>query len=141
MCKADVKPRRYGKGKNKKMTIATIKSIFIGVGGSLILAVFCSTFIAIDKILFILPLFIAFNGAMTGYRLVDVLKNRILNVSLFSFVLGVGGGALTFVAVNFAISFVGSAFSLNITDLFVYMAVSGITSYLGAKLAVRYFNL
>ncbi|MCD4675541.1 MAG: hypothetical protein K8S18_06025 [Desulfobacula sp.] len=127
------------------MTIAAVKSIFIGVGGSLILAVFCSTFIAIDKILFILPVFIAFNGAMTGYRLVEVLKTSIMNIPVFSFVLGVGTGAFTFVAVNFTINFAGlfmrNAMPLNITDLFIYMAVSGITSYLGAKLAVRYLNL
>jgi len=131
------------------MTIAAIKSIFIGVGGSIILAVFCSTFIAIDKILFILPVFIAFNGAMTGYRMVEVLKTGIINIPLFSFVLGAGGGALTFVAVNFTVNyamhFTGSSmeniFLLSIIDLFIYMAVSGITSYLGAKLAVRYFNL
>ena len=131
------------------MTIATLKSIFIGVGGSMILAVFCSTFIAMDKILFILPVFIAFNGAMTGYRMVEVMKTRIMNIPLFSFVLGIGGGALTFVAVNFALNFamqstwslMGNTILLNITDLFIYMAVSGITSYLGAKLAVRYFNL
>ncbi|MCK5162735.1 MAG: hypothetical protein KAQ72_03410 [Desulfobacula sp.] len=127
------------------MTIAAVKSIFIGVGGSLILALFCSTFIAMDKILFILPLFIAFNGAMTGYRLVEALKTSIVNIPVFSFVLGVGTGALTFVAVNVAINFAGpfmrNAMALNIIDLFIYMAVSGITSYLGAKLAVRYFNL
>jgi len=111
----------------------------------MILAVFCSTFIAMDKILFILPVFIAFNGAMTGYRLVEVLKTRIMNIPLFSFVLGIGGGALTFVAVSFTINFVGPLMGntvfLNITDLLIYMTVSGITSYLGAKLAVRYFNL
>ena len=123
------------------MTIAAVKSIFIGVGGSLILAVFCSTFIALDKILFIIPLFIAFNGALTGYRLVEVLKNSIFNIPLFSFVLGIGGGALTFVAINFMGAFIKNIFLLNITDLVIYMAVSGITSYLGAKLAVRYFNL
>jgi len=131
------------------MTIATLKSILIGVGGSMILAVFCSTFIAMDKILFILPVFIAFNGAMTGYRLVEVLKTRIMNIPFFSFVLGIGAGALTFVAVNFALNYamhstwslMGNTVLLNITDLFIYMTVSGITSYLGAKLAVRYFNL
>ncbi|MCP4670596.1 MAG: hypothetical protein GY857_04765 [Desulfobacula sp.] len=123
------------------MTIAAIKSVFIGVGGSLILAVFCSTFIAMDKILFIMPLFIAFNGAMTGYRLVEILKNSIMNIPVFSLVLGVGCGALTFVAVNFAGSFIKDVFLLNIYDLLIYMAVSGVTSYLGAKLAVRYFNL
>ncbi len=127
------------------MTIASLKSIFIGVGGSLVLAVFCSTFIAIEKILFVLPLFIGFNGAITGYRLVEVLKERISNIPLFSVILGVGTGALTFVAINlamnFAGSYMGSIIFLNIYDLFIYMAVSGVTSYLGAKLAVRYFNL
>lgn len=127
------------------MTIASLKSIFIGVGGSLVLAVFCSTFIAIEKILFVLPLFIGFNGAITGYRLVEVLKERISNIPLFSVVLGVGTGALTFAAINLAMNFAGSYMGsivfLNIYDLFIYMAVSGVTSYLGAKLAVRYFNL
>ena len=134
-------------GKRKNMTIAAVKSIFVGVGGSLILAVFCLTFIDIDKILFIMPLFIAFNGAMTGYRLVEVLKNQIKSVPVFSLVLGIGCGALTFVAVNFAGSFIKNGFFLNdvlllnIYDLLIYMAVSGFTTYLGAKLAVRYFNL
>ena len=126
------------------MTPSALKAIVIGVGGSLVLALFCSTFIALDKILFILPLFIGFNGAMTGYKLVEVLKTRIVNVFVFSSVLGAGAGALTFVAVNIALKFAGpfmGKYSLNMFDLFVYMAVSGLTSYLGAKLAVRYFNL
>ncbi len=133
--------------KKTNMTITAVKSIFVGAGGSLILAAFCSTFIEIDKILFIMPLFIAFNGAMTGFRLVEVLKNEIRNVPLFSFVLGSGCGALTFVAVNFAGSFMKNSFLpngillLNISDLIIYVVVSGVTSYLGAKLAVRYFNL
>lgn len=123
------------------MTLAALKSIAVGIGGSLILALFCSTFITIDKILFIMPFFIAFSGAMTGYRLVEVLKRRISSIPTFSFVLGVGGGAATFVIVNFTGAVVQNPFSLTVFDLFVYMIVSGITSYLGAKLAVRYFNL
>ena len=123
------------------MTIAALKSIGAGMGGSLILALFCSTFMTIDKILFAMPFFIAFNGAMTGYRLVEVLKQRIVSIPVFSFVLGLGGGAATFVIVNFTGSVIQNSFSLTLFDLFVYMGVSGITSYLGAKLAVRYFNL
>ncbi|WP_300455386.1 hypothetical protein [Desulfobacula sp.] len=122
------------------MTISALKSMIEGIGGSLILALFCSTFMGLDKILFILPVFIAFNGAMTGYRLVEVLKKKISNAPLFSFVLGIGGGAATFAIVNLIGSVVGKPFSLTLYDLFVYMAVSGMTSYLGAKLAVRYFN-
>ncbi|WP_022668009.1 hypothetical protein [Desulfospira joergensenii] len=124
------------------MTISALKSVCIGVGGSLILAAFCSTFITMEKIFFIMPLFVAFNGAMTGYRLVEALTDRIHNTGLFSFVLGIGGGALTFVAVNAAGSLLpGGWFALGVLDLFVYMIVSGVTSYLGAKLAVRYFKL
>ena len=123
------------------MTIASLKSIFIGVGGSLVLAAFCLTFITLEKIIFIMPLFLAFNGAMTGYKIVEALKSKIKNISLFSFVLGIGGGTLTFVIVNFAGSFIKTGLLLNIYDLLIYMAVSGLTSYLGAKLAVRYFNL
>lgn len=123
------------------MTITALKSIFAGIGGSLVLAVFCSTFIAIDHLLFILPFFIAFSGAMTGYRLVETLKTKIFNIPVFSSVLGIGGGAVTFVIVNFTGSVVQDPFSLTLYDLLIYMAVSGTTSYLGAKLAVRYFNL
>lgn len=123
------------------MTISALKSIFAGIGGSLLLAGFCTTFLPMGKVLFILPLFIAFNGAMTGYRLVEVMKSRIASIPVFTFILGVGGGAVTFTLVNFAGSMVQEPFSLTLIDLFVYMAVSGITSYLGAKLAVRYFNL
>lgn len=135
------------------MTITAIKSIFIGVGGSLVLAIFCSTFLDLEKVLFIMPMFIAFNGAMTGYKLVEVLKNQIKNIPVFSLVLGIGCGALTFVIINCAGSFIKSGdllnngflyhdgLLLNINDLLIYMTVSGVTSYLGAKLAVRYFNL
>ncbi len=123
------------------MTLSAIKSIAAGIGGTLVLALFCSTFIAIDKVLFILPFFIAFNGAMTGYKVVEVLTDRITSIPVFSIVLGVGGGAATFVIVGFIGEVVQNPFSLTLTDLFIYMSVSGITSYLGAKLAVRYFNL
>lgn len=123
------------------MTISAVKSVFGGVGGSLLLSVFCLTFLTLEKVLFILPFFIAFNGAMTGYRMVEVLKDEILNTPLFSFILGIGGGALTFVAVKYAGSFMPDPFSLALSDLLIYMTISGITSYLGARLAVRYFNL
>jgi hypothetical protein len=123
------------------MTIASLKSLLIGVGGSLLLAAFCSTFITTEKVMFLMPLFVAFNGAVTGYKVVETLKNRIMNIPLFSFILGVGSGAITFVAVNFAGSLIKIGLMFDIYDLLIYIVVSGITSYLGAKLAVRYFNL
>ena len=123
------------------MTKEAVKSILAGLGGTLILALFCTTFIAIEKVLFIMPLFIAFNGAMTGYRVVDVMRERIRNTGLFSLVMGVGGGAATFFVVNLTGHMMNNPFGLTFTDLSVYVGVSGVTSYLGARLASKYFNL
>ncbi|MCK5837592.1 MAG: hypothetical protein KAH09_10030 [Desulfobacula sp.] len=123
------------------MTVSALKSVFAGIGGSLLLVGFCSTFLPMDKTLFFLPFFIAFNSAMAGYRLVEVLKNKIFNIPVFSSVLGVGGGGVTFTIVNFAGTVLQESVPLSMVDLLIYMTVSGITSYLGAKLAVRYFNL
>lgn len=123
------------------MTITALKSVFIGAGGTLILAVFCSTFLTIEKVLFITPAFLAFNGALTGFRLVELLKNDIHNIPLFSTVLGIGCGALVFIAVNLAGTFVKTGIYLSVYDVLIYICVSGVMSYLGAKLAARYFRL
>lgn len=123
------------------MTAAAIKSILVGVGGSLILAAFFTTFLTTAKVLVIMPLFIAFNGALTGYRLVEKMKTTIDNIPLFSFILGIGCGALTFIALKSLGTLMKNGFYLSAWDLVIYMIVSGVTSYLGARLAVRYFNL
>lgn len=123
------------------MTAASIKSVLAGVGGTLVLSVFCTTFITVEKVLFIIPLFIAFNGALIGFRLVEGMKDRIKNAGFYSFIMGIGGGAATFSVVNLTGRMIGNPFGLGFTDMFIYIFVSGVTSYLGAKLACRYFNL
>ncbi len=123
------------------MTLTSIKSILTGMGGTLILALFCTTFLTIEKVWFIMPLFIAFNGGMTGFRIVEVLKDKIRNIGFFSFVMGVGGGAATFSVVNLIGRVINSPFSLSLLDLGLYILVSGVTSYLGARLAVKYFKI
>ena len=123
------------------MTITAIKSILAGVGGTLVLAVFCTTFISIEKVLFIIPIFVAFNGALTGYRVVEEMKNRIRNIGFFSFMMGIGGGAATFSVVNLTGRMLNNPFGLGLTDMVIYIGVSGVTSYLGARLATKYFNL
>lgn len=123
------------------MTQIVLTSIFSGVGGSLILAAFFTLFLALDKVIAILPLFIAFNGALIGFRLVERLKDRIQNIPLFSAVLGAGGGAATFVLINAAGAAWSNPFSLSIGELIIYIIISGVTSYLGATLAAKYFNL
>ncbi|MFO7748949.1 MAG: hypothetical protein R6V54_02525 [Desulfobacteraceae bacterium] len=123
------------------MTIASFKAMLIGAGGSLILAVFCSTFLVLEKVAAVMPLFVAFNGAITGYRLVETVKTPRAGAGLFPFVVGAGTGALTFEAAHLGVLFLEKGFLLNSFDLLVYVVVSGCTGYLGARLAVRYFNL
>lgn len=123
------------------MTLNSIKSMLAGAGGSLVLALFCSTFIALEKVLFILPLFIAFNGCLTGFRLVEVMRDKMENRGVFSFIMGIGSGAAVFSVVNMAGRMINNPFGLTFTDLFLYLTVSGVTSCLGAWLAVRYFKL
>ncbi len=123
------------------MTLSVLRSVFIGLGGSLVLTLFFSTFLSIEKILFLMPAILGFNGLALGYRLVETLNPRISKVNLFSFVMGLGLGSAVFVGVNLTGTFMKSGFILTGMDLLVYIFVSGITSYLGARLAVRYFNL
>jgi hypothetical protein len=60
---------------------------------------------------------------------------------MFSFIMGVGTGAVVFVGVKWMAPFAGSGFVPAMDDLVIYGIVSGVTSFLGARLAVRYFNL
>ncbi len=76
-----------------------LNPLFSGVGGSLILGIFCSTFMITNKVIAIMPLFIAFNSAMTGYKIVENINNQVETLHLLTFIFGVAGGALTFATV------------------------------------------
>ncbi|MCG8686201.1 MAG: hypothetical protein MI892_15080 [Desulfobacterales bacterium] len=127
------------------MTTASIKSMGSGIGGAIILAIFCMTFLTLEKVVFIIPLFLAFTGAMTGFQLVDTLRGRIHGRFFFPFVMGAGQGGAVFAIVTVTGPLTGlwpmGYLGLTVSDLMIYIAVSGVTSYLGARLAARYFNL
>ena len=123
------------------MTLTSIKSLGSGIGGAVVLSLFAATFLTVDKVVFIMPVFLAFTGATIGYQLVDTLREKIRGRFLFPFVMGTGQGAAVFALVNITGPLAGRMLTLTVGDLLVYTVVSGITSYLGARLAARYFNL
>ena len=124
------------------MTRASIKSLGSGIGGAIVLGLFASTFLTFERAVSIMPLFLAFTGAMIGFQLVEILRDHIRGRYLFSFVMGCGQGAVVFSIVNISGPLaLGNYLGLTAGDLCVYILVSGITSVLGARLAVRYFNL
>lgn len=123
------------------MTLSVLKSVFIGLGGTLVLTLFLTTFLSIEKSLSLMPVILGFNGLVLGYGLVEGVGSCISHYGVFSFVMGVGTGAVVFVGVKWLGPFMGSGFVPAGDDLVIYGIVSGVTSFLGARLAVRYFNL
>lgn len=123
------------------MTAASIKSLGSGIGGAIVLTLFSTTFLTLEKALFITPLFLAFTGAMIGFQLVDSLRDQIRGRFVFPFVIGAAQGAAVFVLVVLGGEMLGQVMPVTGLDLMVYISISGITSYLGARLAARYFNL
>jgi len=130
------------KEKKISMTRASVKSLGSGIGGAIVLGLFASTFLSVERAVFIMPLFLSFTGAMIGFQLVDILREHIRGRYLFPFVMGCGQGAVVFSIVNISGPLaLGTYLGLTVGDLVVFIFVSGITSVLGARLAVRYFNL
>ncbi len=123
------------------MTLTSIKSLGSGIGGAIVLSLFAATFLTVEKVVFIMPVFLAFTGAMIGFQLVDTLRDKIRGRFAFPFIMGTGQGAAVFALVNITGPLAGRMLTLTVADLLVYIVVSGITSYLGARLAARYFNL
>lgn len=124
------------------MTLAAVKSLGSGIGGAIVLGLFASTIFTLEKAVSIMPLFLAFTGAMIGFQLVEILREHIRGSYLFPFVMGCGQGAVVFSLVNISGPLtLGTYLGLTVADLVVYILVSGITSVLGARLAARYFNL
>ena len=123
------------------MTLTALKSIIVGVVGALVLVTFATTFMALDRVFFWVPFLIGINGLISGYRLVEKLKETVSAFKLFAFVMGLGEGGLIFIALNFLGGRMEPGFFLMGFDLLLYILVSGISSYLGALLAIRYFKL
>ncbi len=123
------------------MTLTALKSIAAGVGGALVLTFFCTTFMTVDKVLFLVPFLVGLNGLFSGYRMVERLRGRAERFRFFTFATGLLEGGLIFFALNFLGGRLETVFFLTGLDLLLYILISGITSYLGALLAIRYFNL
>ena len=99
------------------MTLTALKSMAAGVGGALVLTLFCTTFMTVDKVLFLVPFLIGVNGLFSGYRMVERLKESAERFRLFTFATGLLEGALIFFALNFLGGRLETAFFLSGFDL------------------------
>lgn len=117
------------------------RATLIGIVGVLLLVVFFAALMSIGTVEKLLPFIIGFNGALTGYNLINREKDRLKYKRMWSIVCGI-------------IMVIGVAFILNITfyyltgayivfsnDFLFLVFIGGLFSWLGAILAVKYFML
>lgn len=131
--------------KQRRKTIKTTAnisfSIASGLFGSIILAVFLSGVISAGKTADIMPLIIGFNGAVSGYKAVDLLKGSLRHLKTVGTIAGTAAGVLAWPVLNIVSFYAAGLFILTAGDLATFTAVSGMTGYLGSFTAVRYFQL
>ncbi len=116
-------------------------SIASGLFGSIILAVFLAGVISAGKTADIMPLVIGFNGALSGYKTVNLLKEDITRLKLTGTLAGAAAGFLAWPVLNLVSFYAAGFFILTVPDLAIYTITSGFTGYLGAFTATRYFHL
>lgn len=125
----------------KDPALAAVKGILTGVGGTLVVALFLTGIIRMEQLSAVLPWVVGFNGALSGYRLVELLRAGPFHKKTLSFLPGMITGALTWCSLNIFFLYGARDFIFSVEELLLYVVISGCTGYLGAGLASRYLDL
>jgi len=117
------------------------KAILIGVGGSLLLILFLSTILHVSSVRAYIPWIIAFNGAMSGYSLVDKTRDTVRRKKLTSAMIGAAIAGITILMmVVMSTLYIGENL-LTLNDVIFFLLGGVIGSELGTLLGVKYFKL
>lgn len=115
--------------------------IFIGVLGTVILAAFLSGLMSAEKLAGLLPLVVAFNGALTGFNIIEKAKNGIRRKLLAGSLAGMATGAAAFAALNALYFYLTGGYLLSASGLPLLSVCGFVSAGAAAMLAVRYFDL
>lgn len=118
-----------------------IYAIFIGVMGSIILVVFFSGLMTMGTIERLLPYIIGFNAALTGYNLMSRIKDSLKYRRLWSLISGIILVVGVTLILNIAFYYITGGYIVYMTDFLILALTGGVFSWLGAILAIKYFNL
>ncbi|MCF8107315.1 MAG: hypothetical protein K9K64_17695 [Desulfohalobiaceae bacterium] len=116
-------------------------SILAGAVGTLLLAVFVAALFPVLPLTKLMPWFIAFNAALSGYMLLDKTRDRLNHKRLFAVGAGVGVVVLVCLAWFFLLPFFTGLVPLSWQDLLLWFGAGICCSGLGGILAVKYFQL
>ena len=116
-------------------------SIMVGAVGTLILAVFVAALFPVLPLTKLMPWFIAFNAALTGYMLLDKTGSRLHHKRLFALGAGVGVVVLVSLAWFFLMPPFTGLVLISWQDLLVWFGAGICFSGLGGILAIKYYQL
>lgn len=127
---------------NKTDQLKTIiYPIIVGIIGSLVLVGFFTSLMSLDTIEKLLPYIIGFNAALTGYNLIKKTDNSLKLRRICAISSGVLMVIITAVILNMAILHLMGGYFIYLTDAIFLIFIGGVSSGLGAILAIKYLNM
>lgn len=125
---------------NSQITIF-FSSVFISVLGTILIVLFFTTFLNLGMVLKSLPWIIGFFSALAAYHLIDKTKKKLKRRYLFCFFAGIITAILSYILLDMIFFNLFNQRMLYSYDLMLFTLVSIVCSGIGAKLAIKYFNL
>lgn len=127
---------------NKTDQVKTIAyPIIVGIIGSLVLVGFFTSLMSFDTIEKLLPYIIGFNAALTGYNLIKKADNSIKFKRICAISSGVLMVIITAVILNLVMLHLMGGYLIYLTDAIFLLIIGGVSSGLGAILAMKYLNM
>jgi len=127
---------------NKTDQVKTIAyPIIVGIIGSLVLVGFFSSLMSFVTIEKLLPYIIGFNAALTGYNLIKKADNSLKFKRIFAISSGVLMVITTAVILDLVMLHLMGSYLIYLTDAIFLIIIGGVSSGLGAILAIKYLNM
>jgi len=127
---------------NKTDQVKTIAyPIIVGIIGSLVLVGFFTSLMSFDTIEKLLPYIIGFNAALTGYNLTKKADNSLNFKRIYAISSGVLMVIITAVILNLVMLHLMGGYLIYLTDAIFLLIIGGVSSGLGAILAMKYLNM
>lgn len=126
---------------NYDLLLKFIYSMFIGVFGSILIVMFFTGVMSMGTIEKLLPFIIGFNAALTGFNLMTRTKDSLKYKRLWSLLSGIILVVGVTLILNIAFYYLTGDDIVFMTDFFILAVTGGVFSWLGAILAIKYYNL
>jgi hypothetical protein len=116
-------------------------AMLIGIFGTVLLVMFFAGLMTMGTIEKLLPFIIGFNAALTGYNLIRRMKDRLKYNRIWSVISGITLVVGVTLILNIAFYYLTGGYIVYMTNFLILALIGGVFSWLGAILAIRYFNL